>query len=110
MYRSSSVSKPVVLILALLALLIGVLALRLAWETLPNAEAQQQSAGEALESRLQEPGPIQEPGEIQRPGPQQQPGQLMNAGGPTDGPVPVMPSGGCPKEFPVLLGGGCYSS
>ncbi len=36
-------------------------------------------------------------------------GDLMNAGGPEDGPVPVMPGGGCPEEFPHLRGSGCYS-
>jgi len=33
---------------------------------------------------------------------------LMNAGGPSEGPVPVMPDGGCPKEFPVQRGGACF--
>lgn len=28
-------------------------------------------------------------------------GDLMNAGGPRSGPVPVMPTGGCPVEYPV---------
>lgn len=34
---------------------------------------------------------------------------LMNAGGPEDGPVPVMPGGGCPEEYPVERDDGCYS-
>ena len=33
---------------------------------------------------------------------------LMNAGGPTAGPVPTMPGGGCPEEFPVKHHGACY--
>jgi hypothetical protein len=37
-------------------------------------------------------------------------GTLMSAGGPTTGPVPVMPDGGCPKEFPDLRDGACYSA
>ena len=33
---------------------------------------------------------------------------LFRSGGPTDGgPVPPMPGGGCPEEFPVRTDGGC---
>jgi len=34
--------------------------------------------------------------------------RLLEAGGPTDGPVPAMPGGGCPKEYPVESSGTCY--
>lgn len=34
--------------------------------------------------------------------------ELMQAGGPEDGPVPVMSGGGCPEEFPLMWGGACY--
>jgi hypothetical protein len=34
--------------------------------------------------------------------------RLLEAGGPTDGPVPAMPGGGCPKEYPVERGGACH--
>ena len=37
------------------------------------------------------------------------PRDLFNAGGPTNGPVPLMPDGGCPEEFPVKHNGLCYS-
>ncbi len=37
-------------------------------------------------------------------------GELMKAGGPSSGPVPAMPDGGCPEEFPQERGGACYSS
>ena len=33
---------------------------------------------------------------------------LMNTGGPTAGPVPLMPGGGCPDENPVQHCGACY--
>jgi hypothetical protein len=33
---------------------------------------------------------------------------LMNAGGPTTGPVPLMPGGGCPEEYPVRRHKACY--
>jgi hypothetical protein len=32
----------------------------------------------------------------------------MEAGGPTAGPVPVMPGGGCPDEYPARRHGACY--
>lgn len=113
MRYEGSIPRALFLVLALLTLVAGAFALRAAWETIPKAEAQQ-SAEEALDSRLQEPGPIQEPGPQQGPqgqglqGQGPQGGNLMNAGGPTDGPVPVMPDGNCPEEFPVQLNSGCY--
>jgi hypothetical protein len=33
---------------------------------------------------------------------------LFNSGGPTNGPVPLMPDGSCPVEFPVKHNGLCY--
>lgn len=33
---------------------------------------------------------------------------LFTSGGPEDGPVPPMPSGDCPPEYPVEKGDGCY--
>lgn len=33
---------------------------------------------------------------------------LLEAGGPSEGPVPLMPGGGCPEEFPVLKDGACH--
>lgn len=44
------------------------------------------------------------------PPPTRDEGELMKAGGPSSGPVPVMPDGGCPKEFPQERGRACYSS
>jgi hypothetical protein len=35
-------------------------------------------------------------------------GTLMNAGGPTTGPMPLMPDGSCPGEFPTMKDGACY--
>ena len=35
-------------------------------------------------------------------------GNLLEAGGPTSGPVPLMPDGGCPREFPTKRDGVCY--
>lgn len=36
-------------------------------------------------------------------------GTLMNAGGSTSGPMPMMPNGSCPREFPEMRDGACYS-
>jgi hypothetical protein len=33
---------------------------------------------------------------------------LMTSGGPEDGPVPTMPAGECPPEYPRESGGGCW--
>ena len=35
--------------------------------------------------------------------------RLLEAGGPTDGPVPAMPDGGCPKEYPFERSGACHA-
>lgn len=35
-------------------------------------------------------------------------GDLMDAGGPKAGPVPLMPGGGCPAEYPREESGACY--
>jgi hypothetical protein len=34
--------------------------------------------------------------------------ELFKAGGPTSGPVPLMPDGSCPAEYPVRQNGACY--
>jgi hypothetical protein len=34
---------------------------------------------------------------------------LFESGGPTSGPLPLMPNGGCPQEFPVQRGKACYA-
>lgn len=34
---------------------------------------------------------------------------LFQSGGPTSGPLPLMPNGGCPREFPVQRGKACYA-
>lgn len=44
------------------------------------------------------------------PSPPPDDGTLMNAGGPTTGPVPLMPGGSCPPEFPEVREDGCYSA
>jgi hypothetical protein len=36
-------------------------------------------------------------------------GKLLEAGGPSTGPLPLMPDGGCPREFPTMRDGACYT-
>ena len=54
------------------------------------------------------PTPAPEPSPPAPPPDLNPPGTLMGAGGPADGPVPMMPGGNCPKEFPMNKGGACY--
>jgi hypothetical protein len=81
---------------AVALLIVATVALRATWETIPEAEAQDdQSASEALQSRLQESGPIQEP--VSQRGAD----SPLKAGGPTHGPVPVVPDGSCAGSSPT---------
>lgn len=56
----------------------------------------------------QPPPPPPRPQPPPLPSPSSPPAPPFNAGGPQEGPVPLMPDGGCPKEFPVKRGGACY--
>jgi hypothetical protein len=55
------------------------------------------------------PGPNRPPDQNRPPNPPDD-GTLMKAGGPSEGPVPKMLGGGCPKEFPVEKEEGCYAA
>jgi hypothetical protein len=44
------------------------------------------------------------------PSPRPSDGTLMNAGGPANGSMPLMPSGECPREFPTMRDGACYTA
>ena len=54
------------------------------------------------------PDPPPAPNPPPRPNPPPQPPPILNSGGPSDGPLPPMPGGGCPPEFPVQSGGSCF--
>jgi hypothetical protein len=56
------------------------------------------------------PTPPPSPPPTPTPSPAIDEGELMNAGGPGEGPVPLMPGGGCPEEFPTKRGGACYAA
>jgi hypothetical protein len=42
------------------------------------------------------------------PSPTPDPRRTFDSGGPVRGPVPLMPGGGCPKEYPVKRGDACF--
>ena len=67
----------------------------------PNRTPMEQSRTNQIQQ--QQPSTPQ----VQQRAPQDS-GELMKAGGPSEGPVPVMPGGNCPKEFPTERGGACY--
>ena len=54
--------------------------------------------------------PTPEPTPQPTPQPTPEPGDrnLLRAGGPSHGPLPLMADGSCPREFPVKRGGACY--
>jgi len=54
------------------------------------------------------PSPTPQPAPQPAPRPSPPPAPPFNAGGPKAGPAPLMPGGGCPKEFPQKRGGACY--
>jgi hypothetical protein len=49
-----------------------------------------------------------EPAPSPSPSPQPNP-DLFDSGGPTIGPAPLMPDGGCPREYPIKRADACYT-
>ncbi len=105
-------------------LLVAGISLHAAWEPIPFAEAAQPNPSPqpkippdppntpptppktppAAPKSTPSPTPPPNAQSSSRPGD----GTLMNAGGPATGPIPLMPGGECPVEFPVQSGGACY--
>ena len=61
-----------------------------------------------------QPSPQPSPPPTPPPAPQPSPlppdsGELFKAGGPNDGPMPLMKGGSCPQEFPDRRGNACYA-
>jgi micrococcal nuclease len=54
------------------------------------------------------PRPIPEPTTLAPPPPPPPERTVLDSGGPKYGPVPLMPDGGCPVEYPVQRGDVCY--
>ena len=102
----------ILLWLAVVSLLVfAVFAVRAAWEAPPTVEAQQTTTPTTAS-----PAPTTttaSPTATASPSPSPAPtdsgdDNLFKAGGPSNGPVPPMPDGGCPVEFPEMRNGACY--
>ncbi len=65
----------------------------------PKVQPKQQPKGQSRQQPAPPPRPTPSP-----------PEPSFKAGGPSQGPVPLMPNGRCPKEFPVERGGACYTA
>jgi hypothetical protein len=78
-----------------------------------NATATAGASPTASPTATASPSPTPEPASpepTRRPNPTPQPNpDLFDAGGPTVGPVPLMPDGGCPKEYPIKRADACYT-
>jgi len=56
------------------------------------------------------PPPKPKPSPKPKPQPKSKPkGNLFDSGGPTVGPAPLMPDGGCPREYPIKRADACYT-
>jgi hypothetical protein len=102
---------------AITLLVVGAFAFWFTWETSqlgPAVEAQQREDCEVLEvpelgyTQVVCPQGGATAGDAVAPRSENNGGELFKAGGPSEGPVPTMPDGGCPKEFPVQRGGACF--
>jgi hypothetical protein len=91
-------------------------ALREAWDTPPIVEAQQTTTPVITTPSSPSPAPTttvtsspSPAANSPSPAPTSRNDDLFKAGGPAEGPVPLMPGGECPPEYPVLKGGACYT-
>jgi hypothetical protein len=93
-----------------------VLAVRGAWDAPPTVEAQQTTTPTTVSpapttTTTASPAPTTaSPSPSPSPAPTSGDDDLFKAGGPKSGPVPLMPDGGCPSEYPVKRDGACYAS
>jgi hypothetical protein len=70
----------------------------------PTADASPTASATATASATPTPAPTRSPSPTAQPSP-----DLLEAGGPENGPVPLMPDGGCPKEYPIKRADACYT-
>ena len=89
-------------------------ALRVAWESPPTVEAQQTTTYAPTTTSTASPAPTTttaSPTATASPSPStpSPSDRMLNSGGPANGPVPLMPGGECPSEYPVLKDGACYA-
>ncbi len=132
---SVRIKRTVFAVVLMMATLAGTFAARMAWEALPSASAQegdlydcanfatQEEAQAVLDADPSDPYGLdadsdgiacEELSDGASPGPSPDPYRygtttpLFESGGPEGGPVPAMPGGGCPEEYPVERDGACW--
>jgi len=76
--------------------------------TTPEATTPEATTPEATTPQPTPPRPIQEPTTSAPPPPPPPERTVLDSGGPENGPVPLMPDGGCPVEYPIQRGALCY--
>ena len=117
---------PLALKIAAVALMVFAtgFALRLAWESPPMVEAQQTTtptttstataspttttASPAPTTTTASPSPTTTGTASPSPSTPSPRDRMLKSGGPAHGPVPLMPGGECPSEYPVQKDGACY--
>ena len=107
---------PVKLALVGFVVICGLTALLVAWVMIVSGEKPErieilqaaQRAPDSPPDQDRPPGLSRTPDQDRTPSPPD--GALMSAGGPSEGPVPKMPGGECPKEFPLEKEEGCYDA
>jgi micrococcal nuclease len=80
-------------------------------QTTPEATAPQAATQQSTTSQPAAPQPTTPQSTKPRPAPPTTPlgdRTVLDSGGPQNGPVPLMPDGGCPVEYPVQRGDLCY--
>jgi micrococcal nuclease len=80
-------------------------------QTTPEATAPQAATQQPTTSQPAAPQPATPQPTTPRPAPPTTPlsdRTMLDSGGPQNGPVPLMPDGGCPVEYPVQRGDLCY--
>ena len=105
--------RPVLLIAAVALIIFATgLALRGAWESPPAVEAQEittltpttTTTPPTTTTATASPAPTTTA--TASPAPSD---RMLDSGGPADGPVPLMPGGKCPSEYPVREDGACVA-
>ncbi len=110
---------PLVLKIAAVALMVFAIgfALRAMWESPPTVEAQQTttltptttSTATSTATPTTTTSPPSTATSSPDPSSSRRRDDLFKSGGPPDGPVPLMPGGKCPPEYPVQKHGACYA-
>jgi hypothetical protein len=114
--RTRALLKMSIVVLAIFA---AGFALRAEWEAPPTVEAQEtttptvttpSSPSPITTTTTASPTATASPSPSPSPSPAPKDDDLFKAGGPVEGPVPPMPDGECPSEYPILKDGACYTA